>query len=1043
MNKTVLAVVLSLAMAASSGCGSVSMQVALETAPAVAQTAPSPAVPARTVESIVAWDFDTQGNALGWRAANDLASFTFNSDGLSTASTAGDPYMIGPSIHMDTASVLHLEIRMRSSRGNDAQVFWQVDGQDFNEQASQHFAVKPDGQWHTYRLDLNDHPAWKGTLTRLRLDTSAQSGADLGIAWIHAVGALPANLQASAFGPTAAILTAGEPFDLTAVIANNGDLPAEQPGLRLELPAELKLVEMNAEQTLPVLAAGIESTAHWRLSGPAGVYTLGLLAGNQRLKTAAVVIENSAAGDVLEARGDAVRMRFARQAFGYGIGNLEWKNGEGVWQTAGRIRSLGRVIYRDASGAEHEVLLYAARGSEQGDALTFEISLATPDGAALSGEVNLRPNKGKPWFNLDYTLKTDKAVQLLSWSGPEFLPGEGSFGAQLDGGLFPGLEFLGPGERSSAKDFVAPPGNLRYVPNGNKITLPLMAVTAQGGTYGLMWDPLQTWDGTHDRPAALFAAPNTWENQANHLLRLFAPGTPDGLEENRDRLSEAYPFQPGQMLRLSAALFAAPAQDTLSALDVYLDYARLNEQLAASDALKWPRSWLEESALCLRSYTQSTWDASTPGWHYALPDPWGPGSNPAVSLHLWVTTLTGKQDDSAQALRRMVRGTLSSPVAGGQPNGWFYQPALTLQLNGSLSDLRAPLKHALEITARQRADGSWGFPGNAGAATFGQEGDTSNGYTATQAFQVLYYARLSGNPTLVSAGRKALDYLAAQPLHPEGAQTWELSLHVPDLLAASWVMQSFIEGYRLTGETRYLALAERWALSGLPFIYTWNAPDRPVMRYTTIPVFGASNYTSPWFGRPVMWNGLDYALGLQALAAEQSGAGITGLLDWRRLAEGIAAATAQMQPEEGPYAGMYPDGWDTTTGEEAYTWWLSPTYLMQNLLLLQGNPAAQISTRVVTLQGVQVHINAAAQILEASSGEHSLTLRVRYSSGESAALWIAGLPAQPQQVSINAVDAPLDAGWTGNGPGWIVGDEMLLVRIPFPATGEALIQIDF
>jgi hypothetical protein len=1045
VSRRALTSILSLVILLWSGCGPVSPRISAETSttlPAATPLAstetvtarPAPASQPEQVEIIAAWDFTAQQKAQGWQPSNDLAHFTFDAAGLVTRSTGGDPYMNGPSIQLDPVAAPHFEISMRSSRGNDAQLFWDVNGQGFNETASLHFTVKPDGEWHTYRLDMKGHPAWKGTITRLRLDPSNQSGAELGIAWIHAIGPLPVNLQAGAFGPDSAIQAAGQPFTLNAILSNTGDLDAPQFSLRLDLPAGLQLAGSEDEQVLPFLEAGSQSTTQWQISGAAGVYPVGLVSGSQRLKTTTIIVEDRAAGDLLEVQNNAVRLSFVRQAFGYGIATLERKTSIAT-QPAGRMRSLGQVIYRDAAGNEHTALLYAPTGALQNGVLTFEATHTTPDGAVLTETVAIQPEKDMPWFRLDYQLKTSQPVDLLSWSGPEFLAGEGSSGAQLDSGLFPGLEFLSAGEQSSGKDFVAPPINLRYVPNPNKITLPFMSVTAQNGASGLMWDPLQTWDGTHDRPAALYAAPNTWENQSNHLMRLFVPGMTAGLEENHDRLSTPFAFRPGQPLKLSAALFAAQAVDSLSALETYLDYSQIDETLKQAQAVQWPRTLEDETRLCLLNYTDKTWDASKNGWHYVLSDPWGPGSNPAVSLHLWIATLTGKPDDTTKALRRMVTSSLDSPVAGGQPNPWYYQPALLLQLPGTLGDLRNQVNEVVSIAAQQRDDGSWGYqPDSSSTQNFGRAGDTSNGYTATMAYRVLYFARLSGDTRLESAGRKALNYLAAQSLRPEGAQTWELSLHVPDLLASAWVMQSFIEGYRLTGELRYLALADQWALSGLPFIYTWNPPDRPIMRYTTIPVFGASNYTSPWFGRPVMWNGLDYAIGLQNLAAEETRANMTSRLDWKRLAEGITSAAAQMQPEDGPYAGMYPDAWDATTGEEAYTWWLSPTYLMQNLLLLQGNPASQVSTRILILDSAQMHINAPAEILSAGSSPGHLSLRLRYVAGESADIWLTALANPPTKITVNGATA-LQTTWTYE-------DNMLLLSVPFNAA-ETAVELEF
>jgi hypothetical protein len=390
---------------------------------------------------------------------------------------------------------------------------------------------------------------------------------------------------------------------------------------------------------------------------------------------------------------------------------------------------------------------------------------------------------------------------------------------------------------------------------------------------------------------------------------------------------------------------------------------------------------------------------------------------------------------------------LERPPVGGQPNQWFYEPALLLHLASPPSAFRKFLDMPLSRAAQQRADGTWAFTptSTAPGRPFGATGDTSNGYVATHAFPVLYAARITGNQQLREAGLKALAYLEKQPLRPEGAQTWELSLHVPDLLASAWVTQSFLEGYRLTGEPHYLDLAQRWAEAGLPFVYLWNPPDRPVMRYTTIPVFGASNYTSPWFGRPVMWNGLDYAIGLQGLAAELEAAGIPALLDWRRVAEGITVAAAQMQPESGPYLGMYPDAWDVVAGTEAYTWWLTPSYLMQNLLMLQGNDDAQVRTRIIVVGGQAIHVNTVGRLVSADAAKrtsqgNALTLKLRYHAGETSAVMLSPLKAAPARVEVNGKAIPADAPWSGAAPTWGYEAEMLVVRVPFGGE-EAVVSV--
>ena len=998
----------------------------------------------KPVEIRVGWDFNNKPNKLGWKAVNDLASFSVDQEGLHTHSSGGDPYMIGPSISLEAQTAPHLEIRMRSTKGNDAQVFWEVDGTDFNETASQHFTVSPDSIWHTYRLDLKANKAWQGNITRLRLDPSNQAGADITLAYIRVLGFLPPTLAVRSLGPMQAIQPEMQPFSLRAEVTNTGDQPSEGMSLRLELPDPLTLVEGAQETALATIQAGQTVAPAWKLRGPAGVYPVALWEGTTRLGQTTVIIEQSTGGETVILEGDQLRLSFPRQPYGYGIGTLEWKDGD-RWLVAGRLRSLGHIAYLDSHGQAQEAFLYSSEAMQSSGELSFAAVYTDGDGVTWKSRVYFRSDPGQSWIRLAYELEADQPVQILGWRGPEYLVGEGSFGANRTSGLFPGLEFLLGGEQSSGADYVDASASQRFIPHPNKITIPFMAVTQDRLTTGLIWDPLQSWDGNHDRPAAIYASPNRWDNQDNHLMGLLVPGLTAGLVENHDRLEQPYPLAQGQVLHLTAALFAASASDLLSPLDIWLRFSR---EVFHQEALVLPTgSRLSEESLrlCLDNYTKITWVPSKKGWHYVLNDPWGPGSDPAIGLHLWSQTLAGGLPDrTVKAWRDMVVQSLASPPAGGQPNPWLYQTTLDLHMARSLPELEKVLEIPLSMVDKQQPDGSWSYQSSDGKGpSFGQAGDTSNGYTATFAFPVLYFARLTGDQRLVDSGLKALSFLEKQPIRPEGAQTWELSLHVPDLLASAWVTQSFLEGYRLTGESRYLDLAQRWALAGLPFIYFWNPADRPVMRYTTVPVFGASNYTYPWFGRSVMWNGLDYAVGLQGLAAELEAAGRPALIDWRRLAEGITTAAAQMQPTEGPYLGMYPDAWDVVVGGEAYSWWLTPSYLAQNLFLLQGNADLLVQTRLLSIGGQVVHINAPTRILSTDVQDNRLIVKVKYHAGETMAVMLSPLSSAPRQVAINGAPVSPTAAWSDKTATLAFDQGILLVKIPFPAGDEAIIEVQF
>ena len=163
---------------------------------------------------------------------------------------------------------------------------------------------------------------------------------------------------------------------------------------------------------------------------------------------------------------------------------------------------------------------------------------------------------------------------------------------------------------------------------------------------------------------------------------------------------------------------------------------------------------------------------------------------------------------------------------------------------------------------------------------------------------------------------------------PRGAQTWELSLHTPDVLASAYLVWAYVRGYVLTGENEYLKLARRWALSGIPFVYLWER--YPVMRYATPPVLGATNWKAPlWIGLPVQWCGGVYAYALTLLAPHDD------TLDWSHLARGILLAGEQIQYPDGPLVGCLPDIFELP-GQRRAGPSINPCALVSLRLALEG-----------------------------------------------------------------------------------------------------------
>jgi hypothetical protein len=160
---------------------------------------------------------------------------------------------------------------------------------------------------------------------------------------------------------------------------------------------------------------------------------------------------------------------------------------------------------------------------------------------------------------------------------------------------------------------------------------------------------------------------------------------------------------------------------------------------------------------------------------------------------------------------------------------------------------------------------------------------------------------MTGDADLKAA---ALDVMTRLRRHkvPRGGQSWECPLYEPDLLAAAFAVGAYVEAFKLSGDRAFLADAARWAKAGLPFLYLWSLPGRSGMRYGSIPVFGTTQFTQPWFGTPVQWNGLVYAYYLRKLAP------LDPSFDWVRVADGITASAVIQQYADGPSKGCYPDG---------------------------------------------------------------------------------------------------------------------------------------
>jgi hypothetical protein len=85
--------------------------------------------------------------------------------------------MMSHPISADASRLSRIEIRMRTSAGREASIFFITESDsDWGEDKVLHFPITGDGQFHIYDLDMTTVNSWRGTITALRFDPTNSTG---------------------------------------------------------------------------------------------------------------------------------------------------------------------------------------------------------------------------------------------------------------------------------------------------------------------------------------------------------------------------------------------------------------------------------------------------------------------------------------------------------------------------------------------------------------------------------------------------------------------------------------------------------------------------------------------------------------------------------------------------------------------------------------------------------------------------------------------------------------------------------------------------
>lgn len=658
----------------------------------------------------------------------------------------------------------------------------------------------------------------------------------------------------------------------------------------------------------------------------------------------------------------------------------------------GHPRSL--IGYRTEPGARWWEFAAGVRPEvvREGEGIRVTVSARDPDGGNWTLVQRFAPGPEAGSLRSETSITVDPSRQLLYFPPLTLLAGI-SGGTNKQQALLAGVEYLDNEPSSSEADLEGPQAR-RQVTDTAKLTFPLAALVANDRYLGLIWE-------MDPDVAVVFDSPDRLFRSGGHLLGLLLPGS-DGLNREEGSLVpyDTLELKAGVVRTVRATLIGGPGTDVTPALRQFVRLRGLPEvpstgytgvdffRLAA-------RGWLDSAIRDGNLYRHAV-----VGSFAAMP---------AADAAYQMEWLAGRVGDPALAERlRVAAAGASSAVAVNQRYhsgvGHVRFPVAPLILGAVAENAGTALVHGQGLLRRFEGPGTVRYVPAPGALNYGRTHWTNeaNGLTAQLVVSVLEAAAFSGDRALAEAGLRHLRGLTKfRGSVPRGAQTWEVPLHTPDILASAHLVRAYTLGYEFTGESGFLDEARYWAWTGLPFVYLRDPTDRPVGRYATTPVLGATQWVAPnWIGLPVQWCGLVYADALHGLARHDPSG------HWRTLADGIVASGVQQTyPASDPrYLGLLPDSF-SLRAQQRNPANINPATVLARAPELFG-AGTFYDSRVFRHHGVRVH--AAGEVRPLREDKEGFAFRVEGWSPRTHGVLLTGLYDLPS-VKVNGRETPLVA----------------------------------
>ena len=483
-----------------------------------------------------------------------------------------------------------------------------------------------------------------------------------------------------------------------------------------------------------------------------------------------------------------------------------------------------------------------------------------------------------------------------------FLPLFMMFAENRERGLLPGMEYLDPQDTSSSKADFEMEDYKRRVPYPVKLTFPMMSMQANGKWLSLSWQQNKMVQAVYDTPDRLFnsgkhlmgAILSNWDNTVRDQLNPISM-LPENLAANTDYKAQ-FCITAGDGANVTPSIKAYVARyhvpdipDTGYNLQQFIDFSA--------------SGWLDTGQMVGFMFRPLAWFNNTWAAQYSAETAY---NLDWMSRYSTNTTLQQRLLPLVDPCWEEINNAGLNYYAVSSNN--YFIPSL---LYGYAEEnVQIAKQQAAYYLGPVRADGTVPYAVPATGINYARThwADHANGLSGQYIAQALRNAVFSGDSALEQQCLQLCRLLSLYDDEaPRGAQTWEVPLHTPDIMASSWMCSSYLYAYELTGDKSLLDRAITWAWTGVPFVYLVNPTDGKVGPYATIPVFGATNWTGSWTGTPVQWCGLHYAETIRRLERFDP----TG--PWNQLWRGIEASSIQQcftKDFDPAYQGWLPDSFN-------------------------------------------------------------------------------------------------------------------------------------